>query len=61
MGDLHGVLSIPPEIAKDVPKAAQLVEDWERPVIDFCKSKTFTMEDLKERYLSPRPAWPPRK
>jgi hypothetical protein len=61
MGDLHGVLSIPPEIAKDVPRAAQLVEDWERPIINFCKSKTFTMEGLKERYLSPRPTWPPRK
>ena len=61
MGDLHGVLSIPLEIAKDVPAAAQMVEDWERPVIDFCKSKTFTMEGLKERYLSPKPTWPPRK
>jgi 4-hydroxy-4-methyl-2-oxoglutarate aldolase len=52
---------LPPEIAKDVPAAAQLVEDWERPIINFCKSKTFTMEGLKERYLSPRPTWPPRK
>jgi 4-hydroxy-4-methyl-2-oxoglutarate aldolase len=61
MGDLHGVLSIPREIAGDVPRAAQLVEDWERPIINFCKSKTFTMEGLKERYLSTRPTWPPRK
>jgi len=61
MGDLHGVLSIPLEIAKDVPKAAQMVEDWERPIINFCKSKTFTMEGLKERYLSSRPTWPSRK
>jgi len=61
MGDLHGVLSIPLEIAKDVPTAAQLVEDWERPIINFCKSKTFTMKGLKERYFSTRPTWPPRK
>jgi len=61
MGDKHGVISIPLEIARDVPKAAQLVEDWERPVINFCKSKDFTMEGLKERYLSPRPTWPPWK
>ena len=61
MGDLHGVLSIPREIAKDVPMAAQLVEDWERPIINFCKSKTFTLEGLKERYLSARPTWPPKK
>ena len=61
MGDQHGVLSIPLQIARDVPKAAQLVEDWERPIINFCKSKGFTLDGLKERYQSPRPTWPPRK
>jgi len=61
MGDKHGVISIPLEIARDVPKAAQLVEDWERPVINFCKSKEFTLEGLKQRHLSPRPTWPPKK
>jgi hypothetical protein len=45
------------EIAKDVPKAAQMVEDWERPVINFCKSKNFNMEGLKKLFLSPRPVW----
>ena len=60
MGDKHGVLSIPQEIARDLPKAAQLVEDWERPVINFCKSKEFNLEGLKERYSSPRPTWPPK-
>ena len=61
LGDKHGVISIPLEIARDVPKAAQLVEDWERPIINYCKSKNFTIEGLKERYMSPRPTWPPRK
>jgi 4-hydroxy-4-methyl-2-oxoglutarate aldolase len=61
MGDKHGVISIPLEIARDVPKAAQVVEEWERPVINYCKSKGFTIEGLKERYMSPRPTWPPRK
>jgi 4-hydroxy-4-methyl-2-oxoglutarate aldolase len=60
-GDKHGVISIPMEIARDVPKAAQLVEDWERRVINFCKSSEFTVEGLKERYQSPRPKWPPQK
>lgn len=60
VGDQHGVISVPLEIARDVPKAAQLVEDWERSVINFCKSKDFTVEGLKERYMSPRPTWPPR-
>ena len=61
VGDQHGVISIPLEIARDVPKAAQLVEDWERPIINFCKSKNFNIEGLKERYMSPRPNWPPRR
>ena len=61
LGDKHGVISIPLEIARDVPRAAQLVEDWERPVINYCKSKEFNTEGLKERYMSPRPTWPPRK
>ena len=61
VGDKHGVISIPLEIARDVPKAAQMMEDWERPVIDWCKSKEFTVEGLKERFLSPRPTWPLRR
>jgi len=58
MGDKHGVISIPMEIARDVPKAAQMVEDWERKVIDFCKGKEFSIEGLKERFMSARPSWP---
>jgi len=60
-GDKHGVISIPSEIARDVPKAAQLVEDWERTIINFCKSEEFTVNGLKERYMAPRPTWPPRQ
>ena len=61
LGDKHGVISIPSEIARDVPKAAQMVEDWERVVINFCKSKEFNVEGLKERFMSTRPSWPPKK
>jgi regulator of RNase E activity RraA len=59
MGDKHGVISIPLEIARDISKAAQLIEDRERAIINFCKSKEFTLEGLKELYMSPRPTWPP--
>jgi len=59
LGDKHGVISIPMEIARDVPKAAQMVEDWERKVINFCKSRDFTVEGLKSLYTSVRPTWPP--
>jgi regulator of RNase E activity RraA len=61
MGDKHGVISIPLEIAKDIPKAAQLIEDWERRVINFCESKEFTVDGLKDRFTSPRPTWPPKE
>lgn len=57
MGDKHGIITIPLEIARDVPKAAQMMEDWERRVINFCKSKEFNVEGLKERFMSPRPVW----
>jgi 4-hydroxy-4-methyl-2-oxoglutarate aldolase len=60
-GDKHGVLSIPKEIARDVARATQLVEDWERPVINYCKSKEFSLDGLKKVYARPRPAWPPKK
>ncbi len=57
MGDKHGVISIPLEIAREIPKAARMMEEWERKVINFCKSKDFTVEGLKDRFLSPRPVW----
>jgi 4-hydroxy-4-methyl-2-oxoglutarate aldolase len=57
MGDKHGVIAIPLEIARDIPKAAQMMEEWERKVINFCKSKEFNVEGLKERFMGPRPVW----
>ncbi|MBU1207393.1 MAG: RraA family protein [Proteobacteria bacterium] len=61
LGDKHGVISIPLKIAREVPQAAQLMEDWERRVINFCKSKKFTTEGLQDLFMSPRPTWPPKK
>jgi regulator of RNase E activity RraA len=58
MGDKHGVISIPHDIAGDIPRAARMVEDWERNVINFCKSEAFSVDGLKERFESPRPVWP---
>jgi len=61
MGDKHGVISIPLEITRDIPKAAQLIEDRERAIINFCKSKDFNLDGLVQRYTAPRPTWPPRQ
>lgn len=45
--DKHGVISIPHDIARDVPGACQQVEDGERRMIDYCKSPDFNVENLK--------------
>ena len=45
--DKHGVISIPHEIAREVPRACQEVEDRERLIINYCKSPDFSVENLK--------------
>jgi regulator of RNase E activity RraA len=57
VGDQHGVVQVPLEVARDVPKAVQLVEQWERTVIDVNTSEGWTIEQMKQAYLAPRPAW----
>lgn len=47
-GDRHGVLSIPPEIAAEVPRVAAQMKEAERGVMEFCRSKEFTVERLTE-------------
>jgi 4-hydroxy-4-methyl-2-oxoglutarate aldolase len=45
--DKHGVVVIPQEIAREVPRACQEVEDRERRIINFCKSPAFNIGALK--------------
>ena len=45
--DKHGVVVVPQEIAREVPRACQEVEDRERRIINFCKSPAFNIEALK--------------
>ena len=52
MGDKHGVVSIPKEIAADVPAAAAAVAERERVTIELCQSPEFTVEKLKARILA---------
>jgi 4-hydroxy-4-methyl-2-oxoglutarate aldolase len=46
-GDEHGVITIPHEIARDIPKAAAEIERSERRVIDFCRSPDFSADGLR--------------
>ena len=47
LGDKHGVMSIPLELAADLPAAVKSVEDREQQIIGLCKSPDFTIEKLK--------------
>lgn len=52
MGDKHGVVSIPHEIAAEVPLAAAAIGERERVTIELCQSPDFTVEKLKARILA---------
>ncbi|MFZ0317594.1 MAG: RraA family protein [Candidatus Sulfotelmatobacter sp.] len=45
-GDRHGVLTVPREIAAEIPAAAQRLQNEERQIIDFCRSKDFSVDKL---------------
>lgn len=47
-GDRHGVLTVPAEIAAAVPAVAAEIEQLQHEVIDFCRSKEFSVEKLSE-------------
>ena len=47
-GDVHGVITIPFDIAAKVPEAAAKLKERDRGVIDFCNSADFTIEKLRE-------------
>jgi len=45
-GDQHGVVSVPAEIAAEVPNVAAKLQRSEREVIEFCQSGNFSIEKL---------------
>lgn len=49
-GDRHGVVQIPHEIAREIPRAARELEARERAIIEVCRSPDFSMGRLKEVY-----------
>jgi regulator of RNase E activity RraA len=48
--DQHGVLVVPKETARDIPKAAAQVAAREQQIMAVCKSPDFSLEKLKEVY-----------
>lgn len=54
LGDKHGIITVPEEIAKDIPAAVKKVEERERIIIDCCQSKEFSVGKLKEAWTAAR-------
>jgi regulator of RNase E activity RraA len=48
-GDRHGVVCIPREIAAQVPEEANKILEEERQLIEYCRSKEFSLEGLAAR------------
>jgi 4-hydroxy-4-methyl-2-oxoglutarate aldolase len=46
-GDRHGLLTVPKEIASEIPAAAAKLRQAEQRVIDFCRSQEFSVEKLR--------------
>jgi 4-hydroxy-4-methyl-2-oxoglutarate aldolase len=47
-GDLHGVQTVPIEIAGKIPAVAQRMVQQEQRLIALCRSNNFTIENLRE-------------
>lgn len=54
LGDPHGVISIPGEIAADLPAGVKAVEQRERLIIGCCQSNDFSVEKLKAAWTEAR-------
>ncbi len=48
--DRHGVVQIPLEVAREIPRAARELEARERMIIEVCQSPDFSVDRLKEVY-----------
>jgi regulator of RNase E activity RraA len=53
--DQHGVVTIPPEIAAQIPDAVKAVEVEERQIIEVCRAADFSLDRLKAVYRKVRP------
>lgn len=51
-GDLHGAQTVPLEIAAKIPDVAQKMIEQEKKLIALCRSKNFSVENLREALKS---------
>lgn len=48
-GDCHGLLSIPIEIAAEIPQAAEKIARERKSIVDLCQSPDFSLEKLRKQ------------
>jgi 4-hydroxy-4-methyl-2-oxoglutarate aldolase len=46
-GDQHGIIRIPRELASRIPQTAEALRQKEAEIVAFCKSPTFSVEELR--------------
>jgi regulator of RNase E activity RraA len=47
LGDVHGIVTIPGDVASTVPAVVAAMRARERRVIDFCRSENFSLDALR--------------
>ena len=47
-GDRHGILTIPKQIASEIPAVAARLRQADKEVIDFCRSPEFSVDKLRQ-------------
>jgi len=48
LGDQHGIVRIPPQIATELPATVEHIRAREREILEFCQSPEFSREGLRE-------------
>jgi len=48
-GDCHGVLSIPIEIAAEIPRVAEKIARERKSIVDLCRSPDFSLDKLRKQ------------
>jgi hypothetical protein len=46
-GDRHGILTVPKQIASEIPAVAARLRQEKKEVIDFCRSQEFSVDKLR--------------
>jgi regulator of RNase E activity RraA len=54
-GDCHGVLSIPIEIAAEIPQAAAKIARERKSIVDLCRSPEFSLDKLRKQVQQLQP------